>query len=1393
MKKLFLLFFCCVSLSISAQEFSPDSTFILTETGAQVNTVGGLVNALAYDYGFTDITIELLDCIDSTGVYELGNTAKDFPRNSGNLIIKAADGAKPQLWGSFLSNGMKLNSITFEGLSWNGGDSSLSAYNDANFEPFKFRSVADTVLQAYTIKNCRFLNFDNSRILRAEGTAAGLVIKQLVFEGCEFDNIGWNKAPGVHGPTFIQIDKTNAYEFDNFVFTNNVVRNFHGNQLFNIPRAGTTAAAVVTNFRITIENNTFYKLGGNGTSDRNFLEYNQTLGGLNAVININNNLFFDRWDNDNFPVSKIALFNPVSTAQSVKINLQNNLFYPDNVLSLKGKDTLNLLVVSDSIKANRKDFFMSDFVDMPALDLENKLSYKLPIYSAGLLGSPIGALQSYYVPAFDEKESGAVVSSAAELIEALSYNDYASEDITIELLDCIDEGGIYLIGTGTAFPQTFGNVIIKAAEGAQPLIWGSFSSNNGMKVNNITFEGLHWNGADSTLPGFNSEAYQPFGVLRADTVLGSYTVQSCTFRNLDYQRIFRSNACAGAVVKQVVFEHNLFDNMGWNRPAGTHGQSFIQMVNSNNYEMDHFIFRENEVKNFHGNQFFNMPRTGTTADTADVNFTITVENNTFYKFGGQGGSDRNFLEYNKELGGLNGLININNNLFYERWSYEKFPQCKLTLFEPAEGQNLTVNVLNNFYYPDNVVSKDPVYTPDDTTYFGNLDIFDVDLATSKIVYNSNDLFMSSFPEMGLLDPENKLSYKLPLFTAGTEGTYIGTVHSYYVPAFIEQPTGAIVKNSAEFLEAMAYTDYTSADITIEMLNSTDENGLYMIGAGTAFPQTFGNLTIKAAEGAEPKVFGRLSSNNGMKAQTFLVEGLTFDYGDSTLSFNSQNYNPFHIKNVADSVMVSFTVRNCNFMNMHSQLVMRTEKCTNAVIKQLLFENCYFDNHGWTRGSGEQFGHFFQFDKANTYEMDNFIFRNNIVKNFHGSQTFNIGRTGTTAEDPNFSVSIENNTFYKFGGSGSSARQFLGYGENLGGNNAVININNNLFYDRWSTSHFPHALVTLFEPDSAQTVTLNILNNFFSPDTVVAAKGGSENLPVVNSSIVPNRKDLFMFMPEFSGMGKVFQDEALLTIAFTSPLYTAGTNGTFVGAEQCYVEEIVIHMLEDFPYETGKLSTNSSFELPLWMSGEGYNYTYKSADFTTREAFATALGTTADAGGANGIRIAKSVDDIIPTGSNITMYMAECDSIYLTCWGTGGRGMMITNDVTGDTIHSGNNSYTLVEVAAKLGINQPVHVKLSPTGKTRDSYSTGDTYINELKIYKTEPNSVKTPQLRNAVFSTGGVLYVQAVEETTIEVFNILGLRLNTSRAQEGLNVIEGLSAGQMYLIRVGNEIIKLKL
>ncbi|MFA5469999.1 MAG: hypothetical protein WC230_04770, partial [Bacteroidales bacterium] len=758
-----------------------------------------------------------------------------------------------------------------------------------------------------------------------------------------------------------------------------------------------------------------------------------------------------------------------------------------------------------------------------------------------------------FYPSFTKTATGALVSTAGELIDALKYTNYATQDITIELQDCADEGGIYMIGTGTAYPQTGGDLTIKAAEGANPQIWGSFSSNNGMKVNNLTYEGLSWNGGDSTLPGFNSEAYQPFGVVKADTVLGDYTVRNCVFSNLNYQRIFRSNNCAGAVVKKVVFEYNYFDDMGWNRPAGTHGQTFIQMVNSNNYEMDHFVFRENMVQNFHGNQLFNMPRKGTTADSAEVNFSITIENNTFYKLGGHGSSERNFLEYNQNLGGLTGVININNNIIYDRWSGEKFPQSKLALFEPAEGQSLTINLLNNFFYPDTVVAKDPVTDPEGTTFYPNLRL---DPEKDTLFTSRNDLFMSDFPGMVIVPGESLSIKSCPLYTAGTEGTYVGSMSSYYVPAFIEQPTGAIVKNLQELTEALAYAEYDSPDITIELQNCTDEGGVYLLGnAGFTFPQTGGNITIRNAEGHSPVLAGRLSSSNGVKAATLLYEGLEFNAESVYDAYNVKTFSPIYMNKV-DSVMTALVVRNCTFRNLPmTQLVMSANDLpNNSVVKDFVMEHCLIKDMGVNQDTVPQHsGHMIQIANKKTIEFDHFTFRNNIVENWRNSQVFNIPRDGTTADstDVNFIVNIENNTFYKFGGNATNTRNFLEYNKSLGGLAAVININNNIFYERGSQVGFPHAKLTLLEPIPGQSVTLNVMNNLFYPVDVVMDPSIPEVVPNLRlvgpaeADITFNRNDLFM--SDFPGM--VLDLESKLS--YKLPIFAAGAEGTYLGSIDSY--------------------------------------------------------------------------------------------------------------------------------------------------------------------------------------------------------------------------------------------------
>jgi hypothetical protein len=1089
-----------------------------------------------------------------------------------------------------------------------------------------------------------------------------------------------------------------------------------------------------------------------------------------------------------------------------------------------------------------------------------------------------------FYPSFTKTATGAMVKTTKELLDALKYNDYAIGDIIIELQDCADESGIYMIGTGTAFPQTGGDLTVKAAEGAKPQIWGSFSSLNGMKVNNITFEGLHWNGGDSTLPGFNAEAYQPFGILRADSVLGDYTVRNCTFKDLDYQRIFRSNNCAGAVVKKVVFEYNDFDNMGWNRPAGSHGQTFIQMVNSNNYEMDHFVFRENLVMNFHGNQLFNMPRKGTTADSAEVNFSVTIENNTFYRLGGHGNSERNFLEYNQNLGGLNGVININNNVIYDRWSGEKFPQSKLALFTPAEGQNLTVNILNNFFYPDTVVTKDPVYTPEDTTYYPNLRLDPV------IDHNRNDLFLSDFPGL-VLDPGELISYKSPLFTAGTEGTYVGSLSSYYVPGFIEQPTGAIVKNLAELTEALAYTDYESADITIELMNCTDEGGVYLLGnSGFAFPQTGGDITIKNAEGQNPVLAGRLTSNNGVKAATLLYEGLEFNAQSVYDAYNTDTYSPFYMTGI-DSVMVGFNVRNCLFTNLpFKQLILSANKIANyAVIKDFVMEHCVIKDVGVNQDTVAQHaGHMFQLANKKTYEFDHFTFRNNIVNNWRNSQVFNIPRDGTTADstDVNFVVTIENNLFYKFGGNATNVRNFLEYNKSLGGLTGVLNINNNIFYERGSQAGFPHAKLTMLLPAPGQSVTLNVLNNLFYPDNVVKDESTPENYPNLRlvgpaeTDITFSRNDLFV--DSFEGLTKVFRNIAKLTISKQSPLFEAGTGGSFIGPEQIYVGNAgtpVIAFLTKQKTMAATAATVENDPVYLMMAADdnfivdqivltdvsatspvdldAYDIALVQESFGGGDKILTPAGTLGLAkfdlpvlynktyafrggralasgqpgSGAEQQGLSITVDPA-QQGNDLFKGLTFADDNTLTLFkapamddGTLGAeksikalnyakevvlssentpiaiptgvtdAVIFINDLPAGTVVGGE---TLAERMITVGFNFGAMCADNGTNMTNAAFTIWRNALYMLAGMEVPSDPYDAlPQTdgvqKNVVFTMGGNLYVQATEQTNINIYNVMGALVRTVRLEQGLNTIEGLSQGQIYVVKIDSEAIKVVL
>jgi len=1250
------------------------------------------------------------------------------------------------------------------------------------------------------------------------------------------------------------------------------------------PAVQITALAVANNafdFAAASETNPVVtNLVVNPTFDTNTLGWSTTTGANNTGIASNQQgdftvPFWENWSPNNFTGKMYQVIENVPNG---------DYLLKAAVFCNNGGSGLYLYANDDKVLANTT---APTYHEVMTRVTNNRLEIGIVMEEAtnNWVGIDNVSLTYYnFYPSFTKTATGAMVKTTKELLDALKYNDYAIGDIIIELQDCADESGIYMIGTGTAFPQTGGDLTVKAAEGAKPQIWGSFSSTNGMKVNNITFEGLHWNGGDSTLPGFNAEAYQPFGILRADSVLGDYTVRNCTFENLDYQRIFRSNNCAGAVVKKVVFEYNDFDNMGWNRPAGSHGQTFIQMVNSNNYEMDHFVFRENLVMNFHGNQLFNMPRKGTTADSAEVNFSVTIENNTFYRLGGHGNSERNFLEYNQNLGGLNGVININNNVIYDRWSGEKFPQSKLALFTPAEGQNLTVNILNNFFYPDTVVTKDPVYTPEDTTYYPNLRLDPV------IDHNRNDLFLSDFPGL-VLDPGELISYKSPLFTAGTEGTYVGSLSSYYVPGFIEQPTGAIVKNLAELTEALAYTDYESADITIELMNCTDEGGVYLLGnSGFAFPQTGGDITIKNAEGQNPVLAGRLTSNNGVKAATLLYEGLEFNAQSVYDAYNTDTYSPFYMTGI-DSVMVGFNVRNCLFTNLpFKQLILSANKIANyAVIKDFVMEHCVIKDVGVNQDTMAQHsGHMFQLSNKKTYEFDHFTFRNNIVNNWRNSQVFNINRDGTTADstDVNFVVTIENNLFYKFGGNATNVRNFLEYTKSLGGLTGVININNNIFYERGSQAGFPHAKLTMFFPAPGQSVTLNVLNNFFYPDNVVKDESTPENYPNLRlvgpaeTDITFSRNDLFM--DSFEGLSKVFRNEARLTISRQSPLFEAGTGGSFIGPEQIYVGNAgtpVIAFLTKQKTMAATAATVENDPVYLMMAADdnfivdqivltdvsatspvdldAYDIALVQESFGGGDKILTpagplglakfdlpvlynktyafkagrALASGQPGSGAEQQGLSITVDPA-QQGNDLFKGLTFADDNTLTLFkapamddGTLGAeksikalnyakevvlssentpiaiptgvtdAVIFINDLPAGTVVGGE---TLAERMITVGFNFGAMCADNGTNMTNAAFTIWRNALYMLAGMEVPSDPYDAlPQTdgvqKNVVFTMGGNLYVQATEQTNINIYNVMGALVRTVRLEQGLNTIEGLSQGQIYVVKIDSEAIKVVL
>ncbi len=404
-----------------------------------------------------------------------------------------------------------------------------------------------------------------------------------------------------------------------------------------------------------------------------------------------------------------------------------------------------------------------------------------------------------------------------------------------------------------------------------------------------------------------------------------------------------------------------------------------------------------------------------------------------------------------------------------------------------------------------------------------------------------------------------------VYTAGIDRSYLGAASAYMART---QARNVKVSNVPELKTALEIA--IGGDV-IELdnyyLNDDDSCDVYFLGtSGFDYPRTHGTLTLKAAEGARPKLFGCISTAHAARLDTLVYDGLT--WVDSTWfeGYDKEGYNPFFFNSANDTITGMMIVRNCGFYDQQVQVTLRSRtSAAGSYYGGVRFENCRFENNGGTLAPGSLGGHLVQFDASDTYTLNRFEFVNNIVSNFHGSQMFNVGRKGAPSPaDSVYNIVISHNLFYRIGGNAKDQlRNFLEFNNKISGATVNISIDNNIFYKRWTEEYYPICKVALYTPDSTVTSNIVLSHNFYEgkyytgsttyTPNPVAQTDSLLNLPVLNGSsndFANYTREAEMFMSTL-GIDHVFADEAALLISTSSPLYTAGTAESPLGPDYIY--------------------------------------------------------------------------------------------------------------------------------------------------------------------------------------------------------------------------------------------------
>lgn len=725
----------------------------------------------------------------------------------------------------------------------------------------------------------------------------------------------------------------------------------------------------------------------------------------------------------------------------------------------------------------------------------------------------------FVAPNFNMVPTGAIVANTSELRAALSY-DYASlnlSEILIQMKPSSDAGGAYrLLSDGLHIGG--GKFVLRPYEpGTTVQLAGDIRSENDLRLESMTFRSLLLTAA---------EADKPFMSLKSRDIVST----GVYFDNCDIENVGCLFQVAGSD-SVVVGEFSVRDSRL--SQVGQSGRSFISLDNSDIW-MDKLVFEENFVRDCQVGCLIDWlsPAYHSLTEYTDSKTVISLNHNSFVNSRPASGDILRFAAAG-EQDAL--LLSVKNNVFYQ-----VFGQGKIELVSTlamAEAQN-TLQLNNNLLVG--------AQTQVETTTPGQWNLVQGAALTPE------SLGIADVFEDNTMTSVSKIS---PLFYSGEGRTYLGTQAMY------SQRKESLVLPVHNVDELRTALQISIAGDVIELYDNPE--GTYLLGqGGFDYPKTGGTLIVRAAEEQHPVLFGSITPMNSCRLDTLLLENLTWKGSTEFADYDKDVNSPLYFQNVADTIGL-LHISHCTFQDLDNQMIVRANNCKGLFIGEIRLDNSTFDNMGGSRQDGVVGAHFFQFSNKNDYTISRFIFVHNIVSQFHGSQMFNIPRSGQ-AGDSVVVIDISHNLFYHVGGNAKdSNRNFLEFNSSPQGCDVTVSICNNIFYKRWSEINKPVCQLALYDTTGVKSSKIDVLNNFYEGEYYPEYPSGANpmspsveedalehNLTQSSGNVVINRGEALNW-ESIELEDDVFEDESVLLISQESPLFTAGVGGTYIGPRYCY--------------------------------------------------------------------------------------------------------------------------------------------------------------------------------------------------------------------------------------------------